>query len=53
MEKEIKATKVINSDVYCSKCGEFLGMTCDPFRKSYHESCFPDKQTNPLNDNKD
>ena len=26
--------KIVNSDVYCSKCGEYLGMTCDPFRAS-------------------
>ena len=35
-----KRTEVINSDVYCSKCKRFLGMTCDPFRESYCEDCF-------------
>lgn len=34
-------TESKNGDVYCIKCGEFLGMTCDPFRDSYHEKCFP------------
>jgi len=32
MEEE--KTIIINSDVYCEKCGRFLGMTCDPFRDS-------------------
>lgn len=28
---------------YCSKCGEFLGMTCDPFgRSNCGSGCFPD-----------
>lgn len=22
----------VNSDIYCSHCNNFLGMTCDPFR---------------------
>ena len=36
-----KTTKIINSDVYCAKCGEFLGATCDPFRpNSCSKDCF-------------
>jgi hypothetical protein len=38
--------KIINSDVYCSKCGEFLGMICDPFRQSYCKKCSPDDTLN-------
>lgn len=26
--------KIVNSNRFCSKCGEFLGMTCDPFGRS-------------------
>ena len=43
MNKKDKKTKIINSDVYCSKCGRFLGMTCDPFREAYCEKCFPNE----------
>jgi len=38
--KEDKRVKVINSDVYCAKCGKFIGMTCDPLRNKYCEMCF-------------
>lgn len=43
MSKE-KRTIVKNGDVYCIKCGCFLGMTCDPFRPEYHDNCFPNKE---------
>ena len=43
MKKEIKKTKIIKSDVYCFKCGRFLGMTCDLFREEYCERCFRNK----------
>lgn len=29
-----KKEDIINGDRYCSMCGEFLGMTCDPFGRS-------------------
>lgn len=36
-----KPVSVIDGSRYCSKCGEFLGMTCDPFGRSECESgCF-------------
>ena len=43
-EKKTKTrrTEVINGDVYCSKCGKFIGMTCDPFRDGYCKKCFKD-----------
>lgn len=40
-QRRVEVTGVLNGNVYCAKCGGFLGMTCDPFRDSYHENCFP------------
>ena len=40
MEKE-KKTVVKNGDVYCIKCGVFLGAICDPFRLPCCTKCFP------------
>ena len=36
----MQKVKMINSDVYCIKCGKYLGMTCDPFIGEC-EKCFP------------
>lgn len=30
----MKTEYIKNGDRYCSKCGEFLGATCDPFGRS-------------------
>jgi len=35
-----KKTKVINGDVYCTKCSVFLGAICDPFRPPCCQNCF-------------
>lgn len=35
-----------NGDVYCKKCGTFLGMTCDPFAPAIHEACFKHESGN-------
>lgn len=37
----VKKIKVVFSNVFCAKCDQFLGMTCDPFRPEYCEECFP------------
>ena len=48
MNKE-KRTKIINSDVYCIKCGKFLGATCDPFRDNFCKECFPEVKDSKSN----
>ena len=35
----VKKIKVLFSNVFCAKCDQFLGMTCDPFRPEYCEEC--------------
>lgn len=39
-QQEMKIT-IKDGSRYCSRCGEFLGMTCDPFGRSECSSgCF-------------
>ena len=43
MENKEKKVKIIDSSAYCIKCGEFLGMICDPFAKGKCDKCFPNQ----------
>jgi len=38
-----KRREVLEPDVFCAKCGDFLGMTCDPFITDC-KKCFPDTE---------
>ena len=40
--------KISDGSRYCAKCGEFLGMTCDPFGRSECSSeCFEEENVEP------
>ena len=43
-EHLLKMVDIKDSNVYCAKCGVFLGMTCDPFSPDRCKACFPLKE---------
>ncbi len=43
-KKKEKKYKIFNGDMYCAKCGDFLGAICNPFVSGNCEVCFPLKE---------
>lgn len=50
-QEMISKTTTRNGSIYCAECGEFLGMTCDPFGRSECSSgCFETEDDDDLED---